>query len=183
MNAVNWPRTIPYIYSDPRVIHCCTWRSPRYFLLSASQYRIYFSHIQLAMKQHYCGTDIGFPLDAFQHLEVIHHKTKQRTTLSSVDAQIVSNELLIRAQTWILLPWDRRDEFIEELAKDCSLFDICVHRRRRPLDLSLLSDLVRSSLGQLQAQGNCHTQTLQCPSCCMDLDLFGNVDLLIYVLA
>ena len=32
----------------------------------------YFPHIQLAIKQHYCGTDIGFPLEAFEHLEIKH---------------------------------------------------------------------------------------------------------------
>lgn len=46
------------------------------------------------MKQHYCGTDIGFPLEAFQYLQVEHEQAEQRTILLSVDAQIVSNELL-----------------------------------------------------------------------------------------
>ncbi len=120
------------------------------------------------MKQHYCGTDIGFPLEAFQHLEVEHDQTQQKITLLSVDTQIVSNELLMRSQTWILLPWSRRDEFIDELAENSLSNDICVHTGLGPLNKNLVSDLVRSRLDQLEAREKCRTQTLQCPYCWMD---------------
>lgn len=146
----------------------CTWQSSGYRHLFLSRYQIYFPHIQLAIKQHYCGTDIGFPLEAFQHLEVEHDQTQQKITLLSVDAQIVSNELLMRSQAWILLPWSRRDEFIDELAENSLSFDICVHTRLGPLKKNLVSDLVRSRLDQLEAREKCRTQTLQCPYCWMD---------------
>jgi hypothetical protein len=108
------------------------------------------------------------PLEAFQHLEVEHDKTQQKITLLSVDAQIVSNELLMRSQIWKLLPWSRRDEFVNELAEHSWSYDICVHTRLGPLDASLVSDLVKSRLDQLEAREKCRIQTLQCPYCWMD---------------
>lgn len=86
MSAIKWPRIITRLLG-PR----CTWQGLGFYHLFLSRYRIYFPHIELAMKQHYSGTDIGFPLEAFQHLEVEHNQIKQKITLLSVDAQIVSN--------------------------------------------------------------------------------------------
>ncbi len=163
MSAIKWPRLITR-HLGPR----CIWQSSGYCLLFWSRYRIYFPHIQLAIKQHCYGTDIGFPLEAFRHLEVEHDQTQQKITLLSVDAQIVSNELLMRSQTWILLPWSRRDEFIDELAKNSLSNNICVHTRIGPLNKNLVSDLVRSRLNQLEAREEYRTQTLQCPYCWMD---------------
>lgn len=165
MSAIKWPRLITH-HSGPRCIW--HWESSDYRHLFWSQYRIYFPHIQLAMKQHQYGTDIGFPLESFQHLEVEHDQTQQKITLSFVDARIVSNELLMRSQTWILLPWSQRDVFIDELAKDCLSNDICVHTRLGPLDRNLVSDLVRSRLDQIEAREKCQTETLKCPYCWMD---------------
>jgi hypothetical protein len=162
MSAITWPRLI-----TPDWGFRFHWKSGFYHL-SWSRYRIYFPHIQLAMKQHYCGTDIGFPLQAFQHLEVEDDQTQQKITMLYVDAQIISNELLMRSQTWILLPWSRRDEFLDELANKCLSNDICVHTRLGPLKKNVVSDLVRSRLDQLVAREKCRTQTLQCPYCWMD---------------
>lgn len=160
MSEIKWPRIITR-QLGPR----CIWKSLNYRYLFMSRYQIYFPHVQLAMKQHYCGTDIGFPLEAFQHLEVEHDQTEQKITLLSVDAQIISNELLMRFQTWTLLPWSRRHKFIDELAKSSLSNQLCVHTRLGPLDRSLVSDLVRSVLEQLKAREKCRTQTLQCPYC------------------
>lgn len=74
----------------------------------------------------------------------------------------------MRSQTWILLPWSRRDEFMNELAEDSLSFGICVHTRLGPLEIEVLSDLVRSRLDQLEAREMCRPQTLQCPYCWMD---------------
>lgn len=169
MSAIKWPRLITRSFKGPR----CTWQISDYYHLFLSRYRICFPHIQLAMKQHHCGTDIGFPLEAFQHLEVEQDQTQQKVTLLSVDAQIVSSELLMRSQTWILLPWSRRDEFIDELAENRFSNGICLHTRVGPLDKNLVSDLVRSRLDQLlvETREKCHTQTLQCPYCWMDYAL------------
>jgi hypothetical protein len=163
LSVIKWPRVITR-HLGPR----CTWQSSGYCHLFLSQYRIYFPHIQLAMKQHYYGTDIGFPIEAFQHLEVEHDQTQQKITLLSVDAQIVSNQLLMRSQTWMLLPWSRRDEFLDELAKNSLYYGICVHTRLGPLNNNLVSDLVRSTLNQLEAREKCRPETLQCPYCWMD---------------
>jgi hypothetical protein len=146
--------------------------SPGYHChLFLTRYQIYFPHIQLVMKQHYCGTDIGFPLEAFQHLEVGQDEIQQKTTLLSVNARIVSGELLIRSQTWILLPWSRRSEFIDHLAESSLSFEFCVHTLLGPFSQDLVLDLVRSRLDQLEAGENSHSQTLQCPYCCMDYTL------------
>ena len=136
---------------------------------------IYFPHVQLAIKQHCCGIDIGIPLEAFRHLEVEHDQTEQKITLLSVDAQIVSNELLLRSQTWTLLPWSRRDKFIDELAKDRFSNTICVHTKIGPLNRNLVSDLVRSRLDQSEAREKCRTQTMQCPYCWIDY-VFDAID-------
>ena len=163
MSAIKWPRIVSR-YLGPR----CMWQGLGFRPLFVSRYRISFPHIQLAMKQHYYCTDIGFPLESFQYLEVKYDQTQQKITLLSVDAQIVSDELLMRSQTWILLPWSRRDKFIDELAKRSLSNDICVHTRSGPLDRNLVSDLVRSRLDQLEAREKCRTQTLRCPYCWMD---------------
>jgi hypothetical protein len=169
MSVITWPRIIT-CQLGPR----CTWQRPGYYYLSLSRYRIYFPHIQLAMKQHYCGTDIGFPLEAFRHLEVEHDQTQQKITLLSVDAQIVSNELLMRSQTWILLPWSRRDAFIDELAEKYFSSGMCVHTRGT-LKRGLVLNLVKSRLDQLESREKCYTQIMQCPYCWMDYVL-GIID-------
>jgi hypothetical protein len=163
MSAITWPRIITRHWA--LAVPCGT--------IAIYSYRGigYFPHIQLAMKQHYCGTDIGFPLQAFQHLEVRHDQTQQKITLLYVDAQIISNELLMRSQTWILLPWSRRDAFIHELAKNSISNDIFMHTRLGPLDENLVLDLVKSRLDQLVAREKCRIQTLQCPYCWMDYTL------------
>ncbi|KAH6671104.1 hypothetical protein B0J14DRAFT_595338 [Halenospora varia] len=166
MSTIEWPRVITR-HLGPR----CMWQSLDYRPLFRSRYKIYFPHIQLAIRHHYCGTDNGLPLEAFQHLEVENDQTERRTTLLSINAQIVSKELLIRSQTWILLPWSRRDAFIDELVENSLSLDICVHTRLGPIKNTLVSDLVRSRLDQLEAREKCQIQTLQCPYCWMDYTL------------
>ncbi|KFY89425.1 hypothetical protein V500_05711 [Pseudogymnoascus sp. VKM F-4518 (FW-2643)] len=134
-----------------------------------SFYEINYPQIQLAMKQHRCGVDIGFPLEAFQHLDARHGEAPRKVILSSVNAQIVSNEFLVRFQTWTLVPWNRSDTFIEELAKDCYLYSICAHDRIPGLrDEITLTNLIISRVRQLEAGENCQTRTFQCPYCYMD---------------
>lgn len=90
MSVIKWPRVI-----TRRRGPCCTWEEASYRLSYFSQYRISFTHVQLAMMQHYRGIDIGFPLGAFQHVEVDHDQTRHTITLfSSIEAKIFSNELL-----------------------------------------------------------------------------------------
>ncbi|OBT64332.1 hypothetical protein VE03_06748 [Pseudogymnoascus sp. 23342-1-I1] len=127
------------------------------------------------MKQHRWVIDIGFPLEAFQYLEARHHDdSPQKVILSSVDAQIVSDEFLMRFQTWTLVPWSRSDTFIEELPKDHhvlgrNMYNICAHdRRAQHGDGDTIIDLMISRVGQLEAGENCQTRTFQCPYCYVD---------------
>ena len=59
-SSIQWPRTITDC-CKPRCMFSGRGYSPRFL----SRYKVYFPHIQLAMKQHYCGVDLGFPLEAF----------------------------------------------------------------------------------------------------------------------
>lgn len=75
------------------------------------------------MKRHYFGPRHGFPLEAFQSTEAIESGLYGNIVLLSVDAQIVSNELLIRSQQWVLLPHNRRDELVTKR----SFHHVCRH--------------------------------------------------------
>ncbi|KAM0183341.1 hypothetical protein ACHAPC_006611 [Botrytis cinerea] len=129
--------------------------SPK-FLLS---FEIYFPQVYLAMKQHRSGIDIGFPLEAFRHLEIKYNQRTRKTTLISVDARFAANELLLRSQTWILLPRSQKDRTAEELAKHRMSVRFCRHSDSDSLGL-IVSQLVRSKLS--------HTPTLQCNCCWTD---------------
>ncbi|KAK2768452.1 hypothetical protein FQN54_000307 [Arachnomyces sp. PD_36] len=169
VSAVKWPHRITRFRTSlgPR----CTRRTFNYRLLYLSRYEIRYPHVQLAIKQHCCGTDIGFPLKAFKHLEVKHDR-HQEITLLSVDAQIVSNELLMRSQTWFLLPWQRRDRFICQVAEKPHRYSICLHTEiPRVLDRGLGPGLMRSSLDQLEAREKRSPEMMQCPYCWMDYTL------------
>ncbi|KFY17158.1 hypothetical protein V492_00836 [Pseudogymnoascus sp. VKM F-4246] len=121
------------------------------------------------MKQHRCGTDIGFPLEACRHLEVRHHESPQKVVLSSADAQIVSDEFIMRFQTWTLVPWNRSDTFVEQLAKEDYMHDICVHGRLAGYpDGSKVTDHMISRVTLLENGEDCQTRLFQCPYCYMD---------------
>jgi hypothetical protein len=166
-SSLKWPRTITY-RSGPR---CCNYLSC-YRYLFMSQYEIYFPHIQLALSQHSQGIDLGFPLKAFQHVEVRHEHELQKTTLISIDAQIVSGEFLMRSQYWTLLPWGRRNEFEDVVTKDSLSFerDICLHTRK-DLFHENVPELVKSRLNQLEAGDSCHTRIFKCPYCNIDYSM------------
>lgn len=172
-SVINWPRNIDYRRRPP-----CAGDIFGYNNLFFSRFRINFPHIQLAIRQHLHGTDIGFPLEAFQIVEVEHDVKKQKVALLSADAQIVSNELLMRSQTWTLLPQSRLEEFIDNLAKDSLSTDICIHTRIGACKENRVSNLVRSRLDPRTApwaRGKRLEQTLQCSYCYMDF-VFGVLD-------
>ncbi|KFX94415.1 hypothetical protein O988_06324 [Pseudogymnoascus sp. VKM F-3808] len=165
LRDVKWPRKISY-ESDP----CTTARMrDRYRHLALSHYEINYPQIQLAMRQHRSGTDIGFPLEAFQHLEVRHDEAPQKIVLSSVNAHIISDEFLVRFQTWTLVPWNRSDTFVEELRKDRNVYSICLHDRTiGHQDEIGAKNLMISRVRKLEAGKYCQTLTFQCRCCYMD---------------
>ncbi|KAB8296804.1 hypothetical protein EYC80_002221 [Monilinia laxa] len=148
----------------------CVWIGRGYHLLSQSQYRVYFPHVQLAMRQYRSGIDIGFPLAVFQNLEMKYNRTHQKFTLLSIDAQIIQNDLLLRSQTWVLIPWSQRDGYLDQLV-DGLHQDICIHTSSGLLGKHLTTNLVKSRLAQLEAHEEIHPQTLQCPECWMEHEL------------
>ena len=159
-STVPWPRVVLN-----RQAPKCVRMDVDFSYMFPSWYFITFAHVQLAMKRHYYGSSHGFPLEAFLYTEV--NQTNDRgTTLLSVDTQIVTGELLMRSQQLILLPRDRSDEFF---TKD-AVHHICNHIWKRIPDDSL-AELVRSRLEELEAQGKCCTQTLQCRKCYMDFTI------------
>lgn len=171
IDVIQWPRIVTYRFNRPR----CTrhWQREEYQVLPLSRYRIHFAHIHLAMRQHHCGTDIGFPLEAFQHLEVHYNENQQQTTLSSIDAQIVSNELLVRSQAWVLVPWSQYNQFFQELvSRGTFSYSICIHMRRGPkFKEDSVVDLMRCKVDKRKALEECFTETFQCQSCQADYEL------------
>ncbi|KAH8811531.1 hypothetical protein F5884DRAFT_671327 [Xylogone sp. PMI_703] len=163
INKIKWPR-LALSEKDLR----CTWLSGSYQPLYSSPYTIEFLHIQLAMKQHCSSVDIGFPLEAFQYIDVEYRQAERRTTLVSVDAQIVCNEILIRSQRWILLPWNRRAEFIDRMAKGEIVYGFCKHRWFGSWNRELVSDLMGFRLDKLEAREQCSAIAMKCPHCWMD---------------
>ncbi|KFY69128.1 hypothetical protein V496_00507 [Pseudogymnoascus sp. VKM F-4515 (FW-2607)] len=97
-----------------------------------------------------------------------------KVILSSVDAQIVSNEFLARFQTWTLVPWNRSDTFVEELPKNDNvmgwiMYNICVHdKRAQHGGGGTVIDLMIFRVGQLEVGKNCQTRIFQCPYCYVD---------------
>lgn len=66
------------------------------------------------MNRHRLGPSYGFPLEAFQSTEAVESDLHRKIVLLSVDTQIVSNELLLRSQQWVLLPHHRCDELVSK---------------------------------------------------------------------
>lgn len=165
IRSIKWPQVIEGSF-DP----FCVWSGRSYRLLSQSQYCVYFCHVQLAMRQHRSGIDIGFPLRAFQHLEMKYNRMHQKSTLLSIDAQITQNDLLMRSQTWVSIPWSQRDGYLDRLVDDLHR-DICKHTNSGLLGAHLTAKLVKSRLAQLEAQEEIRPQTLQCPECWMEHEL------------
>ncbi|KFY41076.1 hypothetical protein V495_05054 [Pseudogymnoascus sp. VKM F-4514 (FW-929)] len=167
LREVKWPRKV-----SKDSIPCTTTSmtdTDRYRHLALSLYEINYPQIQLAMRQNRSGTDIGFPLEAFQHLEALHDETAPKIVLSSVNAQIISNEFLVRFQTWSLVPWNRSNAFIEELGTDGHVYNICIHDRivGYPDEFEVKIRMMARVI-ELEAGKNCQTPTLPCRYCYMD---------------
>jgi hypothetical protein len=165
-SAIQSPRT------TPKTLTRCVSEQHAFEHCSQSGLLLRFPHIQLAMKRHYHGPSHGFPLEAFQSTEVIESDLHRNIVLLSVDAQIVSNELLMRSQQWVLLPHNRRDELITERF----FHHLCHHIWALGKAGDNLPTLVKSRLDLLEEQGRCCTSTAQCLKCPMDFVL-DTVDL------
>lgn len=168
ISAIKWPREISYSQSPPCI---SGGLQTTYQHLRGSFYEIHYPQIQLAMKQHRYGIDVGFPLEAFQYLEVWQGEgSPWKVVLSSANAQIVSDEFLMRFQFWTLVPWNRSDTFVEELEKDNHLYDVCSHDRiaGRRVE-STATTLMMSRVRQLEeGEENCQSRTFQCSYCYME---------------
>lgn len=157
-SAVQWPRTTPktlnrWLEEERAFWHC-----------SQSGILLRFPHIQLVMNRHNLGPSHGFPLEAFQSTEVIESDLFGNIVLLSVDAQIVSNELLMRTQQWVLLPHNRRDDLVTKrfFRQFCHHIWALGKERENP------PTLIKSRLDLLEEQGRCCTSTAQCLECPMD---------------
>ncbi|KAF7901609.1 uncharacterized protein EAF01_006908 [Botrytis porri] len=120
------------------------------------------SRVYLAAKRHRSGIDLGFPLEAFRHQEVTHHQSTNTTTLPSVDARFVSNELRLRSQTWDFLPRSQNDATIEDIAYGGISDRVCNHSKRRSLEF-VVSNFVGSNSSL--------ARTVQCHYCWMDFGM------------
>ena len=61
-----------------------------------------FQHLQSAMLRHRRGSSYGIALDTLSNTEVHRMGRKKLTILMSVDSRILSNELCLRVQQWIM---------------------------------------------------------------------------------
>ncbi|PQE27138.1 Cyclin-like F-box protein [Rutstroemia sp. NJR-2017a WRK4] len=160
-SAVQWPR------SSPKTLTRCLRKELALKHCSQSGIYLRFPHIQLVMNRHYLGPSHGFPLEAFQTTEVIESDIFRNIVLLSVEAQIVSDELLMRSQQWVLLPHNRRDKLVTR-----RLFHhLCHHIWALGRRENNLPTLIKSRLDLLDEQGQCCTSTGQCLKCPMDFVL------------
>ncbi|TGO28633.1 hypothetical protein BPAE_0025g00420 [Botrytis paeoniae] len=157
--TIKWPNNIN---DHLGCVQCTRSRQNIYCLMFLSPFEIHFPQVYLAAKQHRSGIDIGFPLEAFRHQEVTHDQSTNVTTLLSVDARFVSNELLLRSQTWVLVPRSQKDRIIENIAHDRLSTRVCKHSARDSLEF-MVSELVRSKSSL--------TRTVQCHHCWMDFGI------------
>lgn len=149
----------------PKILTRCLVNERAFDHCSLSGLLLRFPHIQLTMKRHLHGPSHGFLLEAFQITEVVESDLHKMNALLSVEAQINSNELLMRTQQWVLLPYSWRDEFITYSLHFCHL---CRHIRSLGRGEDSLNDLLRSRLELLEEKGWCSAATAQCLKCPMD---------------
>ncbi|KAF7897040.1 hypothetical protein EAF00_005268 [Botryotinia globosa] len=125
--TIKWPNKT----KDHLGCETCARRSHNvYSLTPSSPFKIHFAQVYLATKQHRTGIDLGFPLEAFRHQEVTHSRFWNVTTLLSVDARFVSNELVLRSQTWDFVPLSLKDRDAEILNYGGITTKACKHSDR-----------------------------------------------------
>lgn len=157
-SAVQWPRT------TPKTLTRCLEEERAFEHCPQSGILLRFPHIQLVMNRRDLGPSHGFPLEAFQSTEVMESDLFRNIVLLSVDAQIVSNELLMRSQQWVLLPHNRRDELVTKRF----FRHFCHHIWALGKAGENPATLIKSRLDLLEEQGRCYTSTVQCLKCPMD---------------
>ncbi|KAK5721874.1 tyrosine protein phosphatase 1 [Elasticomyces elasticus] len=109
--ALDWPAFF-YCYNCQHlhrvsdvVVYQPFWCDPgeRYgYDRADAPYRITFHDVQLAMMRHYLGSPYGLPLSAFSTKQVHITNSLENTSLFSVDAQIINNQLYLRIQEWAM---------------------------------------------------------------------------------
>ena len=171
-SRVQWPMSGKKHQDLPCVGVFRLFGPPRTTMFRPSRTTMYFinyAHVQLAMKRHYYGVSHGLPIACFLHTELKEYEARGTVELFSVDARIVSNELLMRSQQWILVPQNRSGEFMTKSL----LHSLCAHIRTGIWRDDKLLNIIRPRLQQLEARGICYTKTEQCQECHMDFVLDG----------
>ncbi|MCJ1307519.1 hypothetical protein MMC25_001165 [Agyrium rufum] len=168
VKAIEWPRHASISQGPP-----CTWAEPSYTPFFWSRYQIEFPQVHLAMKQRrYDGKEFEFSLAAFRYLDIEDDKAEQGLVLTTVDARIISEELLLRVQNLRIVPWSRHLDFADgkmgNSAMDKSSLDLCIHTSLGPRNDTLIPDLVKSRLEQMQNHGKSPVKTRKCAYCWMD---------------
>ena len=183
-NKVQWPMSGKRLQDVPCVGVFRLFGPPRTTMFRPSRttmYLINYAHVQLVMKRHYYGPSHGLSIKCFLHTELKEYDARGTVELFSVDARIVSNELLMRSQQWILVSQHRSGEFVTRTL----LHSICTHIRTGIWRDDRLLNVIRPRLNQLKAQGRCYTETEQCTKCHMDFVLdaldFGDGGVALFV--
>jgi hypothetical protein len=136
-----------------------------------SPYRLRFSHVQLALKQHHHGLDHGISLSDLSHTDIqFVHGT---VYLFSVDARISSKEMVVRSQEWVISSQHPREHFLSRKLH----LGVCQHLMTYnahfgPYFDDSLTSLIRCRLDHGAADDDCACMRLhQCPSCPMEYQI------------
>lgn len=98
-------------------------------------------------------------------MKLIHESKFEKTRLLSVDAQFVSDEVLVRSQTWFLVSWSQRNKFAEGFEKYWFYNYLCCHTAGLN---NLPLRVIMSKVDGLKTGEKSSTPYMDCEYCWMD---------------
>lgn len=164
-STVYWPSQ-PKYPGSPLCLQILTpWRGSLYNTFDPTplsyDYRLHFSQIHLVMEQHRSGIDIGFPVEALDTLEFSYDNYCKMTSLLSVEAKIIQNEIYLRTQSWLWFPVSQRCHVIKRWKRYGVDSPIHCSQNSSGLPTHFTSKM-------LQSQSKLAVQMFQCPRCWSD---------------
>lgn len=147
-------------YSEDGLVYISNYYSP---------YRMRFPHVQLALKQHHHGLGHGISLGDLSHTEI--QFIQGGVFLFSVDARIVSGQMVVRSQEWVISSQHPREHFLSRTLTHGVCQHLMTYNAEFDLDDSFTS-LIRCRLSHGAADDDCACMRLhQCPSCPMEYQI------------
>ncbi|KAI6712580.1 hypothetical protein JHW43_004898 [Diplocarpon mali] len=135
----------------------------------SSPYSLRFSHVQLALKRHHHGPEHGISLSDLSHTDI--KVMGGSTFLFSVEARIVSDEVVVRSQEWVLTSEHPTQDF----GSRSITHNVCQHLLTYNAEFQLNDDLtrlMRCRSSHRPADAGCACMGLQqCASCPMEYQI------------